>query len=210
MKGLYFIAIVPPKEIAECIHEIRLAFAEKFHSEEALKSPIHLTLKEPFTMDIKEEIILRRKLSFIATQHQPFQHRLNNYGRFQKHAIFIQAEKHPFLVALKSSIRKMFRANFYHVQQDQMPFNPHYTIAYRDISEQVFEKAFAEYEHKKFFAELMCNEFTLFKHDGKQWQNMEDFKLCGLPEITLFDEKTPLSTPNIEKETSKVETLNKT
>lgn len=187
MKGLYFVAIVPPKEIADRIHQIRLAFAEKFHSEEALKPPVHLTLKEPFTMDVKEEIILRRKLSFIATQHQPFQHRLNNFGRFQKHTIFIQAEKHPFLAALKSSIKKMFRANFYHVQQDQMPFNPHYTIAYRDISEKIFEKAFAEYEHKKFFAELICNEFTLFKHDGKQWQNIEDFKLCGVPELTLFD-----------------------
>jgi 2'-5' RNA ligase len=188
MKGLYFIAIVPPKEVAESIHQIRLEFAEKYHSEEALKPPVHLTLKEPFTMDMKDELVLKRRLSFIATQQQSFRHILENFDRFQRHTIYIRAEKHPLLNTLKKSIKKLFKNSFYYVQQDQMPFNPHYTIAYRDIGEHIFEMAFADYESRKFHAEFECNEFILFKHNGKQWHNIEVFKLNGMPEITLFDE----------------------
>nr|MBC7613216.1 2'-5' RNA ligase family protein [Pseudopedobacter sp.] len=191
MKGLYFIAIVPPKEVAERIHQIRLEFAEKYHSEEALKPPVHLTLKEPFKMDVKDELILKRKLSFIATQHQHFKHILKDFDRFQKHTIYINAEKHPLLLGLKKGIKKTFRTNFYHVEQDQMPFNPHYTIAYRNIGEHIFEMAFADYESKNFYAEFECDEFILFKHNGKQWHNIEAFKLCGMPEITLFDQLVP-------------------
>ncbi len=188
MKVLYFIAIVPPKSVAERIHQIRMDFAEKYQSEEALKPPVHLTLKEPFMMDPREEIILKRKLSFIATQHQVFEHILQNFGRYQKHAIFIEAEKHPFLMGLKQAIKKMFKATFYYLQQDQMPFIPHYTIAYCDITAKLFETAYLEYEPKTFFEEFICKEFILFKHDGKQWHNVEEFKLSGMPKITLFDE----------------------
>lgn len=187
MKRLYFIAIIPPKPVAERIHQIRMKFAEKYHSEDALKPPVHLTLKEPFTMDTKEEVILKRRLNFIATQHQKFEHILKNFGRFQKHTIFINAEKHDFLVGLKNALKKMFRTSFYHVQQDQMPFNPHYTIAYRDIDDKYFEIAFAEYQGKTFYEKFICNKFILFKRDGKQWHNIEEFKLSGMPEITLFD-----------------------
>ncbi|MEO5911459.1 MAG: 2'-5' RNA ligase family protein [Pelobium sp.] len=187
MKGLYFIAIVPPKPVDERIHQIRMEFAEKYHSEEALKPPVHLTLKEPFTMDTKEELVLKRKLSFIATQCQQFEHILKGFGRFQKHTIFIAAEKHKFLAGLKNALKKMFRTSFYYVQQDQMPFNPHYTIAYRDIDDKYFEIAFAEYQDKNFYEKFICNKFILFKHDGKQWHNIEEFKLSGMPVITLFD-----------------------
>ena len=188
MKELYFIAIVPPKPIAKSIQKLRMAFAEKYHSEEALKSPVHLTLKEPFMMDPREEIVLKRKLSSIATQHQGFEHVLQNFGRYQKHAIFIEAEKHPYLVGLKQAIKKMFKTAFYYVQQDQMPFNPHYTIAYCDIAAKYFETAFAEYENMVFLEHFICKEYILFKHNGKQWDNIEEFKLSGMPKITLFDE----------------------
>jgi 2'-5' RNA ligase len=188
MKELYFIAIVPPKPITESIQKLRMAFAEKYHSEEALKSPVHLTLKEPFMMDPREEIVLKRKLSSIAMQHQVFEHVLQNFGRYQKHAIFIGAEKHPYLVGIKQAIKKMFKTSFYYVQQDQMPFNPHYTIAYCDIAAKYFENAFAEYENTVFLERFICKEYILFKHIGKQWENIEEFRLSGMPKITLFDE----------------------
>lgn len=187
MKGLYFIAIVPPREIAERIHEIRKDFAKKYQSEAALKPPVHLTLKEPFLMEPKDELILKRKLNFIASQTQPFHHVLKNFDRFQEHTIFIKAELHPFLKQLKTHIKKLFKTTFYYLQQDQMPFNPHYTIAYRDIPTGQFQKAFSAFEHKTFFAEFTCNQFVLMKHDGMKWQNLEKYRLTAMPQVTLFD-----------------------
>jgi 2'-5' RNA ligase len=192
MKGLYFIAILPPKEVAERIHEVRLDFAKKYISEEALKPPVHLTLKEPFTMDIKEELILKRKLNFIATQQKPFAQKLDGFGRYQKHAIYIKADDDEHLTELKKAIKKLFRSVFYYVQQDQMPFNPHYSIAYSDVGSGLFDKAFAHYENQEFFAEFNCTQFCLLKYDGKQWHNIQTYGLSGVPKLTLFDSLSSL------------------
>ena len=89
--------------------------------------------------------------------------------------------------SLKKNIKKLFRAYFYNVQQDQMPFNPHYTIAYRDISEKEFDLAWEEYQQKTFEANFTCTYFTLLKHTGIKWITVQDYKLRGCPTPTLFD-----------------------
>jgi 2'-5' RNA ligase len=187
MKALYFIAILPPKEVAESIHEVRLDFALKYKSEEALKPPVHLTLKEPFTMDVKEELILKRKLNFIATQNQPFLQKLKGFGRYQKHAIYIKSDEDNYLTELKKGIQKLFKSVFYYVQQDQMPFSPHYSIAYRDVGSRAFDQAFAYYENQVFLAQFNCTQFCLLKYDGKKWHNIQTYGLSGAPNMTLFD-----------------------
>lgn len=187
MKSLYFVAILPPKNIEERIDEIKKEFSDVYKSFEALKSPVHLTLKEPFTLDIKDEALLLRKLEGLSFVHQPFQQELKDFDKHQKHTIHIKANKCAEIVSLKKNIKRIFKEYFFNVQQDQMPFNPHYTIAYRDVPEKTFELAWEDYQQKTFEADFTCTHFTLLKHTGVKWINMRDFKLRGLPQQTLFD-----------------------
>ncbi|WP_169303407.1 2'-5' RNA ligase family protein [Pedobacter cryophilus] len=190
MKSLYFIAILPPKATDERIDLIRKEFSNQYKSYEALKPPVHLTLKEPFTLDKKDEALLLRKLEGLSFIHQPFHQELKDFNRFQKHSIYIKANKCEEIINLKKNIKKLFRAYFFNVQQDQMPFNPHYTIAYRDIPEKEFDLAWEEYQHKTFEAHFTCTHFTLLKHTGIKWITVQDYKLRGCPIQTLFDHLT--------------------
>lgn len=187
MKSLYFVAILPPKSIEERIDELKKEFSDVYKSFEALKSPVHLTLKEPFTLDTKDEALLLRKLEGLSFVHQPFQQELKDFDKHQKHTIHIKANKCAEIASIKRNIKRIFREYFFNVQQDQMPFNPHYTIAYRDVPEKSFELAWEDYQQKTFEADFTCTHFTLLKHTGVKWINMRDFKLRGLPQQTLFD-----------------------
>lgn len=187
MKSLYFVAILPPKSIEERIDSVRKEFSDTYKSYEALKPPVHLTLKEPFTLDPKDEALLLRKLDSLSFIHQPFEQELKDFDRFQKHTIYIKANKCAEINSLKKNMKKVFKDYFFNVQQDQMPFNPHYTIAYRDIPEKMFDLAWEDYQQKTFEANFTCHHFTLLKHNGTRWVPKQDFKLRAQPQQTLFD-----------------------
>jgi len=124
-------------------------------------------------------------LSYI---HQPYQQELKDFDRYQKYSIYIKANKCAEVASLKKNIKKVFKDYFFNVQQDQMPFNPHYSIAYRDIPEKTFDLAWEDYQQKTFEADFNCTHFTLLKYTGIKWIIMQDFKLRGLPQQTLFDD----------------------
>lgn len=187
MKSLYFVAILPPKSIEEKIDSLRKEFSDTYKSYEALKSPIHLTLKEPFTLDIKDEALLIRKLDGLSFIHQPFEQELKDFDRYQKYTIYIKANKCAEINSIKKNMKKVFKDYFFNVQQDQMPFNPHYTIVYRDIPEKTFDLAWEDYQQKTFEANFTCTHFTLLKHNGTRWVTKQDFKLRAQPQQTLFD-----------------------
>ena len=55
------------------------------------------------------------------------------------------------------------------VDKSDIGFNPHMTIAYRDLSPELFQQAWHEYKHKKFEAEFEVDAFYLLQHDSKKW-----------------------------------------
>ncbi|MBS1587392.1 MAG: hypothetical protein JSS82_17800 [Bacteroidetes bacterium] len=50
VKCQYLLAIRPPAELTDEIHQIRIAFAEKYNCKAALKPPVHITLLPNFWM----------------------------------------------------------------------------------------------------------------------------------------------------------------
>lgn len=193
MKSLYFAAILPPKGIEEKINSVKKEFSNVYKSFEALKSPAYLTLKEPFMLGPKDETLLLRKLDGLSFVHQPFQQELKDFDHFQKYSIYIKTNKCVEITSLKKNMKRVFKEYFLDIQQDQMPFNPHYGIAYKDIPEKNFALAWENYQQKTFEADFKCTQFSLLKHAGGKWVNMQDFKLRGLPQQTLFDDLDALS-----------------
>ena len=50
-----------------------------------------------------------------------------------------------------------------------MKFHPHMTIAYRDLTPEMFSKAWEEYASKSFTADFEIDAFYLLQHDTKKW-----------------------------------------
>ncbi len=187
MKDLYFIALTPPLDLSEKIDRIRKELSVKYNCYAALKPPVHLTVKESFKLASHDEIKLIRTLKSAASINLPFMQVLNNFDKFSQHTIYIKANKPPELSNLKKQLTKNIKNHFSYIHTTQGTFNPHVTVAYRDIPEQNFEPAFEECQHTPFYAEYLCEDFVLFKHDRKKWQILENFKLSGSAQLSLFN-----------------------
>src|SRR6478672_10545480 len=88
MKSLYLIATVPPKHIEEEIDTFRKQFSVKYKCYAALKPPVHLTLREPFELELRDEAKLFRTLKGLSLRNQPFMQSLQSFDKFYKNVIY--------------------------------------------------------------------------------------------------------------------------
>lgn len=187
MTNLYLLAILPPEDLSRQIHEIRVQCAEKFGVQKALKPPVHITLYRPFKAVEAFENKLIRLIHSAASGLKPFHQDLENFEAFDMHAVVIRASKNSGITALHRSIASVFRKNEIDklpAGKNSLPFRPHLTIAYRDILPEVFPMIWEEYKDLKFKRSFKADHFSLLKHDGTQWNLLEDFKLSSYVEQT--------------------------
>jgi len=173
---LYFIAIIPPQPYKDMISEIKQSFARTYHVTHALKSPPHITLIPPFKMNEAQEKGVTEFLGPFVQNARPFQLKLEHYGCFKPRVIFIKPILNEQLLELYTTISQKFSAEFPTGQSSRRPFNPHLTIAFRDLKPKIFKLAWKELETKEFKAEFPVDRIFLLKHDGKKWEEFKQFR----------------------------------
>jgi len=171
-ESLYFMAVVPPSDIQEQIHQLKLEVVEKFGSKHALNAPAHITLHMPFRWKDKRMDELTEAMRQINERIVPFQVELKNFGFFEPRVVYIDVVSTGALNDLQKKVQttvrthmKLVNANY----KDQV-FHPHMTIAFRDLKKPAFFKAKAYFEEKSFSARFQAEEVKLLKHDGERWQ----------------------------------------
>lgn len=182
MRFLYFLAILPPPLAGGEIHQVRLECAEKFKVYKALRPPVHITLYKPFhAEEVLEEKII--DLLKAGTSELPsFTQELENFGSFRKKVVYINALKSQELISLQSRVNSVILGNQLDPKPDEQPnpsFNPHITIAYRDLQAQDFPAVWNEYREREFRLSFPVGEFTLLKHQQGVWNPVFCFKLRG-------------------------------
>lgn len=173
-------AIMPPEELAKEIHDIRIAFSEKYDAKAALKPPVHITLIPPyFAYPETEEAIIPAFDKWSAEQ-TAFSLQLKNFNVFKGNGvIFIDVEKNAQLKQFHKGLSTQYSEFFEAKWKYSFP-HPHITIGYRDIPKTVFPQAMEEYLSRTFEATLPVNSFYLWKHNRKFWEVEHEFKLAEL------------------------------
>jgi 2'-5' RNA ligase len=172
MDSLYFVAILPPSEISADIDEIRKQCSSDYQVYSALKPPVHITLIPPFKLDPDLESKLIASLEQ-SRSFKPFKQELQDYAGFPPRVIFIKAIKTEGISDLHKSLKIRLKS-FLKVSQGSI--NPHITIAYRDVSEAVYDQIIEVYSKKHFHASFTVHKFVLLKHDGKKWNIFKEFE----------------------------------
>jgi 2'-5' RNA ligase len=187
MKNLYLLAILPPKQLSEQIDDIRKECAERFNVKAGLKPPVHITLFRPFFLEPEREDWLVRLL-LPASVLPPFEQELENFDSFNTHTVFIRALKNSSIAVLQRTISAII--NRHKIDPKEVKgntlFRPHVTIAYRDISPEVFPGMWEEYKNRTFKRNFKVDGFSLLKHDGKRWNILRNFPLKQSGVLTLF------------------------
>jgi len=182
MEKLYFIAIIPPKHISEEITLIKHDFAKNYESERALKVMPHITLKAPFKIFESDHKSLVDWFEKIVIPVSEFPILLKDFGSFlnpEYPVIFVHPEPSEVMNQLQKAIIQSFKNTFPGVknQSTDLNFNPHMTVAYRDLKQEQFEKAWEIYKFKSFTAEFATEAFHLLQHDGTKWNIIATRKL---------------------------------
>lgn len=175
--ALYFIALVLPPPLDEEVSRLKEYFRDRYNSKAALRSPPHITLHMPFKWKEKREPELIRALEKFSLGRHPVTVELKNFGCFPPRVIFIDVVKTSELEQLQKDLVKFCRSelNLTHANWRDNPFNPHVTLAFRDLRKDRFAEAWKEFHGREFGATVLINAITLLKHNGQQWQGVEAF-----------------------------------
>jgi len=174
MEKLYFIAIVPPKDISEEITLIKHDFEKHYESSRALKVMPHITLKAPFKIFESDHQRLIKWFEKMEIPVEKFTVELKDFGSFRnpkKPVIYVHPERSEELIRLQKFVIETFKSTFPGVKKESADsgFNPHMTVAYSDLRFEQFEKAWEIYQHKSYEAQFTAEAFHLLQHDGTKW-----------------------------------------
>jgi 2'-5' RNA ligase len=115
-----------------------------------------------------------------------FSIQLKNFGAFNNKrnpVVFIQPVITNELKSLQQQLIASFNSVFPgNVHSTDLDFHPHMTIAYRDLSPEMFNKAWDEYKDKSFDEAFEVDAVYLLQHDSKKWNIIST---CNLPHHSI-------------------------
>jgi 2'-5' RNA ligase len=176
MTSLYFIAIIPDEQLRKEVTDFKNFMTANYSSKAALTSPPHITLYPPFKIEsIKENIIIDSLHDFVKGK-APFSVSLNGFGCFKPRVIYIRPE---YSIELNNLQKQLLLHLTTTVElgnpQNEWPYNPHMTIANRDLQKKLFYEAWEIFHSRKFFRKFPVESIFLLKHNGKYWDILEEF-----------------------------------
>ena len=173
-ESLYFIAIVPPGVISGQITGFKQAVREKYGSGHALRSPPHITLHMPFGWRDKKYHKLQSTLEAVSAPMRPFEIELDGFGGFEPRVVYVQVTGTPELEACQGQVRWAMRSlQVLNADYKQKAFQPHITIAFRDLKKAQYYQVMEEYAQRKYAARFVAGSLVLLRHHHVQGQPPE-------------------------------------
>jgi 2'-5' RNA ligase len=186
----YGIFILPPWPIKLKVNGYREECCKLFGQRKASIPPVHITLGHLFNFIPEQESYLIKRIRAYSRSIAPFEQQLVNFGSFKSHTVFIKATQNLNIAELNyvSSYIAGGKKSSYHFNGKINSFQPHLSIAYRDLTEELYPSVWEEYKDKAFEAEFTVNNFTLVKWNAEtyKWDNLHHFPLEGSKPLTLF------------------------
>ncbi|MDJ0735990.1 MAG: 2'-5' RNA ligase family protein [Nostocaceae cyanobacterium] len=179
--SLYFVALLPPKDIQDHANQIKQYFADNYASKHAQKSPPHVTVQPPFEWEDDNLSALEACLQEFTTGQNAIPVILKGFGAFIPRVIYIHVEKTKELLSLQANLMAHMETKLGIVDpvSQTRPFAPHMTVAFKDLTRKNFKLAWHEFKHRELYFEFTAISLTLLRHNGRQWDIQSEFALVG-------------------------------
>ncbi|WP_131538156.1 2'-5' RNA ligase family protein [Pedobacter nototheniae] len=179
MENLFLVCIIPPLTVVEDIDEIRNDVSSKYNVHESLKRPAHITLYNP----VKLSSLLQEQNFFSALEQAVFTDSFNqvlkNFNGFKPYTVYIGVQQNEGIMHLQAQIKNELKPLELLPAKTNFKFNPHLTIAFKDVKPAVFDSIMNEYKEKQFKRTFPVNSFWVYKHIDKRWQPYKEFIFKG-------------------------------
>lgn len=168
--NMYYIAIVLPRELDEQIIRFKYYMLEKYEAKVGLKSPAHITIVPPFWLHPEREDDLRSDLDSLARDIQPFPLSTKDFSAFKPRTIYIDVVPSEPLKEIKKKADRFFsERSQYGIKPENRAFNPHITIATRDLHKAAFAEAWPYFKDREFRKDWQAEGLSLLRHNKKNW-----------------------------------------
>ena len=182
--GKYFIGLLLPPAFEFQINMLKQGIEAQFQVKFALLSPAHLTLKMPFRYKEAKEKELGLRLTTLLETQAPFQLQLAGIGHFGRRNIHQQVAPSESLVQLQTMLRSFCKRSLHLVEElSDRNFQPHVTLAYKDLKPTHFEEVLAFARENAGHGVFLVEQAYLLKKVEGRWKAVAPLIFGGNSEI---------------------------
>lgn len=184
----HFIGVLLPEDITLTLEDCRRYMRESYGCKSGYGTPVHVTLVPPFrlpkefsTSDIAEAIA-----DTVATKGLGFAAKIDNFDAFGDRTIFAKVVCGEKWTNLRDeTLRCVLRVCPGCAKKDSRPFQPHATVANRDIPEGASTKALEALNGMGLREEFPVDGITVFERNGGRWEAAATVPISSSDTTTL-------------------------
>lgn len=179
--ALYLLATLPPEPVFSEVWAMKQEVHQLTGSRNAVRLPPHITLIPPFRLGPAAfEPRARAVLADFAAGQAPVEVGLHDFTWFGNRTLFVRVEPAEALQQLHAALAARLRLELPEVPQETRPFTPHMTLATRDLPPALVPALKADFAARRYQAAFMVTALVLFRHDGRQWQPVQEHQLGAI------------------------------
>lgn len=173
MKGTskYFVGLLLPPAFESQFNTLKQGISAQFQVKFALHAPAHLTLKMPFRYKEAKESELGLRLTTVLETQAPFHLQFTGIGHFGTRNIHQKVAPSESLLSLQTSLRSFCKRSLHLVEElSDRNFQPHVTLAYKDLKPGNFEEVLAYARKNEVKGEFLVAQAYLLKKVEGRWK----------------------------------------
>lgn len=167
---LFFVALLPGEEIQHEVTAFKRYCAVHFGARHSLTSPPHITMVPPFGWDKTNLPALREALDDFAATTPPFDVTLRNFSCFPPRVIYVDVVPNPLMATIAENLAQHLDQKLGLKTTSEHGFNPHMTIAHRDLQRELFPKAWSYFSRQEYQRSFTAEGLTLLRHEQRRWE----------------------------------------
>lgn len=169
----HFIGVLLPEDITLTLEDCRRYMNEAYGCKSGHGTPIHVTLVPPFHLDEKystkdlldaiEQNVLPKALGFTG--------RIENFDAFGDRTLFAKVITNGQWTKLRDeTVKAVLNACPGCTKKDQRSFQPHCSVANRDVPAGVMTDALQVMNELNLVEDFPVDNITIFERKGSRWE----------------------------------------
>ena len=169
----HFIGVLLPEDLTLTLQDCRRYMNEAYGCKSGHGTPIHVTLVPPFRL--QEEYTTENLARAIEKEVLPmglgFSAHIENFDAFGDRTLFGKVIPNDKWTKLRDeTVKAVLNACPGCTKKDQRPFQPHATVANRDIPAGVTTEALQVMNELNLIEDFPVDNITIFERRGSKWE----------------------------------------
>jgi len=170
----HFIGVLVSDDITETLESCRRYMNQKYGCKSGYGTPIHITLVPPFRLDeayTTKDIVSAVQRLVSSAEFSGFTAHIDNFDAFGDRTIFAKVSATKQWTSLRDKVFSAVSGAVQNsIRKDTRLFQPHLTVANRDIPAGVSTDALAAFNELNLIEDFQVDNITVFERSGGKWQ----------------------------------------